>query len=279
MLKIGDLTPTATADGHWTEGNVAGGVSPTRMQAGWFNAVQDELINILTAAGLVTDTANNAQVLSALEKLTLQRANPFGDIKSDGTVSTALTNLSIGIRNTMTFTATTTWTCPSGVTTVYVDACAAGGGGGYSASGTTGAGGGGGGQAVIRLALSVVPGTVYNIGIGAPGTGGTSSSVNGTQGGNTSFGNLLNLSGGFGGLSNANSGAAGGDGGISGTAGALTNSVGFGGPGGGSLFGPGGAGGNGAMFGATPGGFGGGGGGGATGNGGRGAYGYMRIWW
>lgn len=69
MLKIGDLTPTATADGHWTDGNVAGGVAPTRMMAGWFNAVQDELVNVLTAAGLQTDPKNSAQLLAALSKL------------------------------------------------------------------------------------------------------------------------------------------------------------------------------------------------------------------
>lgn len=69
MLKIGDLTPTATADGHWTDGNVAGGVAPTRMMAGWFNAVQDELVNVLTAAGVATDPKNSAQLLAALNKL------------------------------------------------------------------------------------------------------------------------------------------------------------------------------------------------------------------
>jgi len=69
MLKIGDLTPTATADGHWTDGNVAGGVAPTRMMAGWFNAVQDELVNVLTAAGVATEPKNSAQLLAALNKL------------------------------------------------------------------------------------------------------------------------------------------------------------------------------------------------------------------
>ncbi|WP_210507362.1 hypothetical protein [Pantoea ananatis] len=72
MLKIGDLTPTATADGHWTDGNVAGGVAPTRMQAGWFNAVQDEIINILAAAGITTDPKNNSQLLLSLQKLFVQ---------------------------------------------------------------------------------------------------------------------------------------------------------------------------------------------------------------
>ncbi|MDD8839098.1 hypothetical protein LAY16_23675, partial [Escherichia coli] len=38
------------------------------------------------------------QVLKAIQKLTLSRANPFADIKSDGAaaISTALTNLGLG---------------------------------------------------------------------------------------------------------------------------------------------------------------------------------------
>ncbi|WP_168401085.1 gp53-like domain-containing protein [Erwinia amylovora] len=68
MLKISDLTPTATADGHWTNGNVAGGVSPTIMDAGWFNAVQDELINVLALAGITPDQTDSMQVAKALKR-------------------------------------------------------------------------------------------------------------------------------------------------------------------------------------------------------------------
>ncbi len=221
--------------------------------------------------------SNQAPQLSQV----LQSVNNLSEIAAAGSTSinAALSNLTIAIRNSMTFTTTTTWTCPDGVTTIYVDACAAGGGGGYSASGNIGAGGGGGGQAVVRRVITVVPGTVYAITIGAPGTGGVSSSVNGTQGGNTTFGSLLTLVGGYAGLSDGTAGAAGGDGGLAAVAGVRSSSISFGGPGGGSVFGPGGAGGNGAMYGSIPGMFGGGGGGGAGGNGARGAYGFMRIWW
>lgn len=69
MQKIGDITPTATADGHFTNGSVASGVSPTILDATWFNTVQDEVVNVLTAAGLGTDPKNNAQLLAALNKL------------------------------------------------------------------------------------------------------------------------------------------------------------------------------------------------------------------
>lgn len=42
------------------------------------------------------DTASSSQYYDALKSLFLQRANPFGDIKSDGTVQTALENLGLG---------------------------------------------------------------------------------------------------------------------------------------------------------------------------------------
>ena len=95
MLKIGDLTPTATPDGLWTDGNVAGGVAPTRMQAGWFNAVQTELVNVVLAAGLLLDASNNGQVLAAIQKMTLSRSNPFSDIAGDGTAAKAIANLGL----------------------------------------------------------------------------------------------------------------------------------------------------------------------------------------
>lgn len=42
------------------------------------------------------DTASSSQYYDALKSLFLQRTNPFGDIKSDGTVQTALENLGLG---------------------------------------------------------------------------------------------------------------------------------------------------------------------------------------
>lgn len=42
------------------------------------------------------DTASSSQYYDALKSLFLQRTDPFGDIKSDGTVQTALENLGLG---------------------------------------------------------------------------------------------------------------------------------------------------------------------------------------
>ncbi|HDR2726511.1 TPA: tail fiber protein [Enterobacter roggenkampii] len=96
MLRIGQVEATATQDGKYTDGSVAGGIAATRLRAAAFNAMQEELAHIVESAGLALDINDMTQVLKAIQKLTLSRANPFGDIKSDGTVKTALENLGLG---------------------------------------------------------------------------------------------------------------------------------------------------------------------------------------
>ncbi len=98
MLRIGQVEATATQDGKYTDGSVAGGIAATRLRAAAFNAMQEELAHIVESAGLALDINDMTQVLKAIQKLTLSRANPFADIKSDGAaaISTALTNLGLG---------------------------------------------------------------------------------------------------------------------------------------------------------------------------------------
>ncbi|EFU8303908.1 hypothetical protein HRZ53_004085 [Escherichia coli] len=96
MLRIGQVEATATQDGKYTDGSVAGGIAATRLRAAAFNAMQEELAHIVESAGLALDINDMTQVLKAIQKLTLSRANPFADIKSDGTVKTALENLDLG---------------------------------------------------------------------------------------------------------------------------------------------------------------------------------------
>lgn len=98
MLRIGQVEATATQDGKYTDGSIAGGIAATRLRAAAFNAMQEELAHIVESAGLALDINNMTQVLKAIQKLTLSRANPFADIKSDGAaaISTALTNLGLG---------------------------------------------------------------------------------------------------------------------------------------------------------------------------------------
>ncbi|MGZ0372300.1 gp53-like domain-containing protein, partial [Citrobacter freundii] len=97
MLRIGQVEATATQDGKYTDGSVAGGIAATRLRAAAFNAMQEELAHIVESAGLALDINDMTQVLKAIQKLTLSRANPFADIKSDGAaaISTALANLGL----------------------------------------------------------------------------------------------------------------------------------------------------------------------------------------
>lgn len=98
MQKIGSITSTATPDGSFTNGSVASGVSPTILDAAWFNTVQNELVALVLTGGLTLDPKNDAQVLAALKNLFLQRSSPFADIAADGAqaITTALNNLGLG---------------------------------------------------------------------------------------------------------------------------------------------------------------------------------------
>lgn len=77
------------------------------------------------------------------------------------------------------------WTCPAGVTSVYVECWGGGGGGGYvqgNAYGKALSGGGGGGAYAAGL-VSVTPGNSYPYTVGAGGSGGKPSG----NGGETTF--------------------------------------------------------------------------------------------
>lgn len=83
---------------------------------------------------------------------------------------------------TKTFTSSTTWTVPTGVTVGKVE-CWAASGGGQWASGA----GGGGGEYAKEPTNTLVPGNVATITVGAGGTGGTLGHPTGTNGGNSVF--------------------------------------------------------------------------------------------
>src|SRR4051812_44259130 len=71
-------------------------------------------------------------------------------------------SLSFGQTTTFNTPGATTWTAPTGVTSVIIE-CWGGGGAGGGTSSTNGvAGGGGGGGAYTKSTLAVVPGTTYN---------------------------------------------------------------------------------------------------------------------
>lgn len=96
----------------------------------------------------------------------------------------------IGFCDTQTFTASATWTCPAGVTSVQAECWGGGGGGGGDDRGDSGSGGGGagGGAYAKKLTISVTAGVGYTVNVGSAGVGGLGTAGgNGTSGGPSWF--------------------------------------------------------------------------------------------
>lgn len=51
MRKVGSTTDTADANGEYTNGNVANGISPTIINAEMLNTFQRELVNLVEGLG------------------------------------------------------------------------------------------------------------------------------------------------------------------------------------------------------------------------------------
>lgn len=98
---------------------------------------------------------------------------------------------------------TTTWTVPSGVTTVHIVTVGGGGGGGFQPAGDAEGGGGGGGALSYVNNITVVPGEVLTMTVGAGGVGGNQTTNVGATGGKSSVSRggtvLVSAAGGTGG--------------------------------------------------------------------------------
>jgi len=104
-----------------------------------------------------------------------------------------------GLISVNTFTASGTWTRPSGCTKIFIEVLGGGGGGGAATTDATiGTGGAGGGFA--QLLLDVTGLASETITVGAGGAGGVGAS--GDPGGDSSFGSTVVCTGGFGGFVN-----------------------------------------------------------------------------
>ena len=152
------------------------------------------------------------------------------------------------------FTAveSTTWTAPTGITSVEYLVVGGGGGGG----GTLGGGGGAGGFRTGTMA--VTPGAQYTVTVGAGGAGAGTTANNGTDGDDSVFSTITSIGGGGGGSDSPEAGRAGSSGGGGGTDGGPSAA----GTGGAGTAGQGNAGGD--AYDSSPT-FAGGGGGGSTG--------------
>ncbi|WP_259283690.1 hypothetical protein, partial [Escherichia coli] len=80
----------------FTRGNPQTGTPATDLDDDYFDMLQEELCIVVEASGASLEKGRHDQLLTALRALLLSRKNPFGDIKSDGTVKTALENLGLG---------------------------------------------------------------------------------------------------------------------------------------------------------------------------------------
>ncbi|GAB0725454.1 protein StfP [Escherichia coli] len=80
----------------FTRGNPQTGTPATDLDDDYFDMLQEELCSVVEASGASLEKARHDQLLTALRALLLSRKNPFGDIKSDGTVKMALENLGLG---------------------------------------------------------------------------------------------------------------------------------------------------------------------------------------
>ena len=166
--------------GFFTDGSPVGGVPATIVPAEWLNAVQQELINAVTASGQTPDKGVFNQLATAMR----------GRLIAVRTFATA---------------GSFTYTPTPGTVSVEVDVVAAGGAGGSTAAtGATtaaaGSGGASGGWARSRITSGFAGVTI------TVGAGGTSSAAGANQGGNggsSSFGSLLSATGGTGGNGNA----------------------------------------------------------------------------
>jgi hypothetical protein len=144
----------------------------------------------------------------------LRAVNAVGSGASSSGVS--VTPVSASTTISFTSVGTTTWTAPTGVTSVeYV---VIGGGGGGGGAYDVGGGGGGGGGLVLSGTKSVTPGTTYTIVVGSGGAEGTGigsggGDTDGADGNNSSFDDIIaNGGGGGGGSLNDRTGSGGAQG-------------------------------------------------------------------
>ncbi|RXB04734.1 hypothetical protein EO242_21325 [Escherichia coli] len=196
----------------FTRGNPQTGTPATDLDDDYFDMLQEELCSVVEASGASLEKGRHDQLLTALRALLLSRKNPFGDIKSDGTVQTALENLGLHETGFATLTTSGSFTVPAGVTELCISAVAGGGGGGSGGGGDStyfggGGGSGGAGESIVKRKFAVTPGTVINITIGSGGVGSIASTATGsapTAGGNTVIGSLITLHGGQPGINAGN---------------------------------------------------------------------------
>ena len=207
----------------FTRGNPQTGTPATDLDDDYFDMLQEELCSVVEASGASLEKGRHDQLLTALRALLLSRNNPFGDIKSDGTVPTALENLGLGasafgLQNIVVFNTAgvSTWDVPEILRQgrkCQVTVIGGGASGGAASDSTKrGGGGGGGGHSKSLLDLTGVSSVTVTVGAGGAGV----ATGNGATGGSSSFGSYLSATGGqygYGGASTSGGSSGNGAGG------------------------------------------------------------------
>lgn len=175
-----DVAPATGTPGFATDGDPATNTPATQWPAYAFNALQEEILAVISAAGIGFDRNNNAQLLAAL--VALIPSNAPGRL--------------IGVRA---ITSTQVYNPTAGTKSPLVLLCSGGGGGGGAAITSSaqiafGTGGAAGNWAIGRFTSSFA-GVTVTIGAGGIGVAGSA----GGTGGTTSFGPLMSITGGRGG--------------------------------------------------------------------------------
>ncbi|ACC71047.1 conserved hypothetical protein [Paraburkholderia phymatum STM815] len=178
----GDTAPATGTPGQATSGNPATNTPATVFPAYAWNAIQEEMIAILAAAGITPDRNNNAQIVAAIKAL----CGPGRLLNGGPTV----------------YTAGATWNRNPATTFLIVEIQAPGGGSaGAPATGASqyaGSPGASSGSYAKVLLTAAQAGASQTITAGAPGAAGPTGSGAGGTGGTASFGSIITCPGGLG---------------------------------------------------------------------------------
>lgn len=175
----------------FTRGNPHTGTPATDLDDDYFDMLQEELCSVVEASGASLEKTRHDQLLTALRALLLSRNNPFGDIKSDGTVKTALENLGLGdgtgrLIAVYRIDKSRKITLPKDARFVVADLIGGGGGGGSNSTtvqpGYASAGQGGNSGSRVVAKFTVDASQKINITIGAGGAGGVPTPATGAKG-------------------------------------------------------------------------------------------------
>ena len=123
------LTERTQSPGYFHHGDPANGQQATLVTADWLNMVQEELVAIVTAAGIALNAENTAQVRAAIEKLIQNGSTSLStELKAlistaQSTANTAKTNAATA-QSTANTAKTNAATAQSTVDTLAANVCA-----------------------------------------------------------------------------------------------------------------------------------------------------------